>query len=143
MVDVTTHEYRHLSEMLEPGEKVVMEVVERRLGGAPLFGVAHTYITSSRILIIRRYFLNLHHSIKIIKYSEISDLQVECGLLFCKLHFAIKGEPSIENDEGGHKWLRGLLYKEAIRLINHVSKTETKKNIPVDVLGPKEKFQEE
>jgi hypothetical protein len=143
MIDTNTHEYRLLEEMLAPDEKVIMEVVERRIGGAPFFGVAHTYITNDRILIIRRYFMNVHHSIKVIKYSEISDLQIECGLVFCKIHFAIKGEPTTENDEGGHKWLRGLWYKEAIRLINHVNKVDVKKPISLDVVGSKEGDTEE
>lgn len=135
VINKNTREYQLLNSMLTPGEEVNIEVTERRLGGANFLGVAHAYLTSSRIIIIRRYVFSVHKSIKVIKYAEVSDLQIECGLLFCKIHFAVKGEPTTESEESGHKWLMGLRNSEAIRLINHMNQIEVKNALPVTVLN--------
>jgi hypothetical protein len=119
-----TREYRILSELLEPDEVVGVELVERRLGGAKWLGTAHAYATNHRVIIIRRYVLGLHNSLKIIKYSDITEVKLERGLFYCKIHFSLQGE-SNESEES-KKWFMGLIYPEALKMIRHIDRLQAK-----------------
>lgn len=124
MVRTNTREYKILRELLSPSEVPSVEIVERRLGGAKLFGTAHAYATNKRIIIIRRYIFGVHKSLKIIKYSDITEIKIERGLVFCRLHFTLHGEQP--DSEDSHKWFMGVKYKEALEIIQHINKIEEK-----------------
>ena len=119
MVREDTKEFQILKELLD-NERVNIEVVERRLGGAKLFGTAHAYALERRIIIIRRYVLGFRKSIKILKYSDITEVNMERGLIYCKVHFALQGEHP--ESEESRKWLLGLTYDEGLELVRFVSK---------------------
>jgi hypothetical protein len=123
-VQENTKQYQILKELLEENEKVGVEVVERRLGGAKWFGVAHAYATNGRIIIVRRYVFGLRKSLKIIKFPDITEVNIDRGILFCRVHFALVGEhPESEADR---KWLLGLKYKEALEIVRFVDKMGAK-----------------
>ena len=127
LVNENTKEYEILKELLEGSEKPGVEVVERRLGGAKLFGVAHAYATNSRIIIIRRYIFGLRKSLKILKYSDIADVNIERGIVFCKVHFALIGEH--QEGEDSRKWLLGLKYAEALEMVKFVNRMGAKATV--------------
>lgn len=120
-----TKEYGDLKELLEDNEKPSFEVVERRLGGGKWFGVAHAYATNYRIIVIRIYVLGLRKSLKIIKYSDIQQVEMERGVIYCKIHFALQGE--MEGSEGDRKWIMGLKYSEALEIVKFINRM-TKRN---------------
>jgi hypothetical protein len=124
LIKENTKEYEILKELIDDNERPGFEVVERRRGGARWFGVAHAYATNYRIIIIRRYILGFRKSIKIIKYSDISEVNVERGILFCKVHFSIIGEH--EDSSSNRKWILGLKYDEALGIMKFVNKMSAK-----------------
>ncbi|MDE1865153.1 MAG: PH domain-containing protein [Candidatus Micrarchaeota archaeon] len=115
-----TKEYKMLMELLEGNEKPGMEVAETRLGGGKWFGVAHAYATNSRIIIIRIYTLGVRTSLKMINYKDITEVKVERGLRYCRIHFALQGEAH-ETDENA-KWFNGLRYNEAVELLKFMNR---------------------
>ena len=121
MVKENTKEYQILKELLDENEKAGVEVIERRLGGAKWFGVAHAYATNYRIIVIRRYIFGIRKSLKIIKYVDIAEVNVERGIMFCKVHFALVGE-----HEEPRKWMVGLKYQEALELMKFINKMSVK-----------------
>jgi hypothetical protein len=127
LIDEKTKEHAILRELLEENEKPGVEVVERRLGGAKLFGVAHAYATNSRIIIIRRYVLGLRKSLKILKYKDIADVNIERGIMFCKVHFALIGEH--QESEDSRKWLVGLKYPEVLEMVKFVNRMGAKATV--------------
>ena len=131
MIRRSTREYLILKELLEPSEVVGVELVERRLGGAKWLGTAHAYATDHRIIIIRRYVLGLHKSLKIIKYADITEVKVERGLLYCRIHFALVGET--EEYGQSKKWFLGIKYKEALEIIRYIDRMQAK---PVTISRP-------
>jgi hypothetical protein len=127
LVRENTKEYAILKELLEGNEKASVEVVERRLGGAKLFGVAHAYATNGRIIIVRRYIFGLRRSLKIINFSDITEVNIDRGILFCKVHFALVGE--YPKNESERKWLLGLKYGEALEIVKFVNRMGAKATI--------------
>jgi hypothetical protein len=125
MTRLTTKEYKVIAGLLEDGEEIGMELVERFFGGAELMRKAHLYATNKRILIVKRSLLGFHNSIKIIKYHEIKDVQLERGTRYCKVHFALTGESTYGNDEQ-KKWICGLTYEESAALLKYMDKTQEK-----------------
>jgi hypothetical protein len=119
MVREDTRQYAMLKELLENDEKPRMELVERRLGGGKWFGVAHAYATNNRIIIIRIYTLGFRTSLKILNYKDITEVKVERGIFYCKIHFALQGEAH-ESDENA-KWFNGVEYHEAIKLLKFMN----------------------
>lgn len=122
-----TKEYDVMKELLEGEESPGVEMVERRLGGAKWFGIAHAYATNHRIIIVRIYPLGLRTSIKIIKYKDIIEVKVERGVYYCKIHFALQGEGQ-ENDDS-KKWFLGLKYGEAVELIKFINRMGVKPQV--------------
>lgn len=102
----------------------MLEVVEHRIGGWRIFEPAHAYATNKRIIIVRRHLLGIHRSLKTIGYEHITEVIVEKGIIFCKVHFSLIGE-SVETAEG-IKWISGLSYKDALDLVRFVNKTKEK-----------------
>lgn len=123
MINENTKEYAILKDLLEEGEKMQVEVVERRRGGAKWFGVAHAYATDERIIVIRIYVLGLKKSVKIIKCSDIMQTEIERGLFYSKVHFSLQGE----QDGDSRKWIVGLTYAEALLLAKYKNKSSTHK----------------
>lgn len=121
MIRTNTEEYKLLSNLLAEGESVGVEVKERKYGFGYLSGEAHVYATSSRLIIVKRQPVSFHNAIKIIRYEDIADVQLERGPLFASVHFDLLGEQTLES-RGGVKWIDGLLYAEAVQLVNYVNK---------------------
>ena len=119
-----TKEYEVMKELLEGNETPGVEMVERRRGGAKWLGIAHAYATNHRIIIVRIYPLGLRTSIKIIRYRDITEVKVERGLFFCKIHFALQGESQEADD--AKKWFMGLRYHEAVELIKFINRMGAK-----------------
>ena len=122
MADAVTKEYSIMKDMLGSGETVELEVVEHRLGGARLFEPAHVFATNYSVIVVRRNLFGFHSDYKIIKYESITDVKLERGLMFCRIHFSLLGEQ--EDDESAQKWLVGLKYKDALQLIHIVDRME-------------------
>ncbi|MDE1874295.1 MAG: PH domain-containing protein [Candidatus Micrarchaeota archaeon] len=111
-------EYEILESLLTQNESVMVHVAERRLGGARLLEPAHAFATNKRIIIIRRGVLGFHHDFKIISYSNITEIILEHGIRYSRVHFTLQGEAASEEQK---KWLIGLDYKEALELIKFVN----------------------
>jgi hypothetical protein len=124
LIAENTKEYLILRDLLEDNEKPEIELVERRLGGARWFGVAHVYATTFRIIVIRRYIFDLRRSLKIIKYADITETNVERGMVYCKVHFALQGHQ--EEYDNRVKWIVGLKYDEVVALTKFVNKDSRK-----------------
>ncbi len=119
-----TKEYTVMKELLEGSETPGVEMVERRRGGAKWLGIAHAYATNQRIIIVRVYPLGLRTSIKIIRYRDITEVKVERGLFYCKIHFALQGEG--QEGDSSKKWFLGLRYPEAVELIKFINRMGAK-----------------
>lgn len=115
-----TKQYKTLKELLGENERATVELVERRFGGAKWFGVAHAYATQNRIIIVRIYSLGIRTSIKILLYRDITEVKVERGLKYCKLHFALQGEGQEADDNA--KWFVGVKYPEVVELLRFINK---------------------
>lgn len=118
MVNKSGRVYEILNSLLEEGETVNSHIVERRLGGARMLEPANLFAMNRRILIIRGGVLRFHQDFKMINYGNITEVIVEHGILFSKLHFTLQGEAS---NPGEKKWLVGLRYKEALALVKFVN----------------------
>jgi len=130
LVDTGTKEYAMVKDMLGDGETVELETVEHRLGGARFFDPAHVFATNRGIMIIRSGAFGLHRNYKIIRYESITEVKLDRGPMFCKVHFSLQGEQ--ENDTDKQKWLVGIKYKDALDLIHLVNRMEQK---PVQEIG--------
>lgn len=119
-VKVGTREHQVMKGLLEDKEAPGLEIVERRRGGAKWFGIAHAYATNHRIIIVRIYPLGFRTSIKIIRYRDITEVKMERGLYYCKIHFALQGESQEADD--AKKWFLGLKYGEAVELIKFINR---------------------
>ena len=119
-----TKEYKIMKELLEGNEAPGMEIVERRMGGAKWFGIAHAYATNQRIIIVRIYPFGFRTSLKIIKYKDIMEVKVERGIRFCKVHFALTGE--VQEADAAKKWFLGIKYHEAVELIKFINRMGVK-----------------
>jgi len=120
LVDTNTKEYAMLKAILGEDETVDLEIIEHRLGGARLLEPAHAFATNQGIIIIRKGVLGFHRDFKIIRYDAITEVRLERGPLFCKMHFSLQGEQS--ESEDSQKWLVGLRYNDAIELTQFVNK---------------------
>jgi hypothetical protein len=114
-----------VKDLMGSDEKVELEVVEHRLGGARFFDPAHAFATTNQIIIVRRGPLGIHRDYKIIRYESITQVKIERGPIFCKLHFNLLGEQE-SDDLNEMKWLVGLKYKDALALIHIVNSMEEK-----------------
>ena len=124
MIDEKSREYQILKSLLTENEKVGVEVVERRLGGAPLLHPLHAYATNQRIIIIKGGIIfGIHQDFKVINYKNITEIKLERGIKFCRLHFSLEGEMQ---EGGATKWLVGLRYKDALEMIRFVNEMEAK-----------------
>jgi hypothetical protein len=110
--------YEILKSLLENDETVSYHLAERRLGGARIFEPAHVFTTNKKIIIIRGGILHIHQDFKIINYGNITEIVLENGILFSRLHFTLQGESTDPNEK---KWLVGLKYKEALELVRFVN----------------------
>jgi len=124
LVDMNTGEYAMVKELLGQDETVQLETIEHRLGGASLFHPAHVFATNYGIIIVRRNILGFHSDYKIIRYDSITDVKIDRGPLFCRIHFSLLGEQ--EDSESDMKWIVGLPYKDALDLVHLVNKMEQK-----------------
>ncbi len=122
MVREKTREYAILKDLLGADEKVVLEVVEHRLGGGRWIGPVHAYATNKRIIMIRRHIVGIHKTVKMIRYDHITEVRVERGIIFGRIHFSLIGEH--EEREGNLKWLVGLTYKDSVALVNLANKMQ-------------------
>jgi hypothetical protein len=121
-------EGRILRELLANGEKVGIEIHERKLGGGRMLEPAYVYATNHRLIIIRRYVLGFHNSIKIIKYNHITEIKMERGMAYCKIHFSLIGEQAERSEQ--LKWVDGLKSDDALRLIEYINRIQ---ETPVDI----------
>ncbi len=119
-----SREYGAIRELLAEGETVGIEISESRLGGGRLLAPAHAFATDQRILIIRRDAFGLKNSIKIIHYEHITEIKMERGMSFCRLHFSLIGEQMDSTEDA--KWISGLYYPDALRLIQFINKRHMK-----------------
>ena len=90
-----------------------------------MFEPANVFATDRRIIIIRGGILRVHQDFKIISYGNITEIVLEHGFVFSKLHFTLQGEPS---DPEEKKWLVGLRYEEALDLVRFVNKIISSKH---------------
>ncbi len=123
MPEHTGREQEILQSLLTQGESVGVHIVERRLGGARILEPAHAFATNKRIIIIRRGIFSFHQDFKIINYSNITEIILEHGIRYSKLHFTLQGEASNTAEK---KWLVGLEYREALELVKYVNSMEEK-----------------
>lgn len=123
MVDTGTGQYAMVKDMLTEGETVQLEVTEHRLGGARFLEPAHAFATSRQIIIVRMGVFGLHKDYKIIRYESITEVKLERGLMFARVHFSLQGEQEAEPN-GGMKWLVGLKYSDALSLLHLVNNME-------------------
>ena len=121
-------ESKILRELLLKDEKVGMTIHERKLGGGRFFEPAYVFATNHRLIIIRRYLLGIHNSIKIIKYNHITEIKVERGIWYCKLHFSLIGEQAETAEQ--LKWVDGLTSGDALALVEYINKIQ---ETPVDI----------
>ncbi len=105
--------------VLIPRETPKIEIVEHRLGGGKLLAPAHIYATDSRIIIIRNSIIGNYRKIKMINYDKITEVKLDRGFYFCRLHFGIQGE-EMEIDES-KTWVYGLNYNEAMNFVRFVN----------------------
>lgn len=124
MVNEKSKQYAILRDVLTSNEKVYLELVESRLGGARMLAPAHAYATDQGVVVIRRYPGGVRRSIKIMKYNHITEIRVERGIIFCKIHFSLIGEQA-EREEN-LKWIVGLWYKKALELVRFINKIHEK-----------------
>lgn len=110
--------YEIFESLLESGETVKYHLVERRLGGARMLEPSNVFATDRRIIIIRGGILRVHQDFKIIGYDNITEIILENGIFFSRLHFTLQGESA---DPSNKKWLVGLNYKEALELVKFVN----------------------
>lgn len=123
MVDTGTEHYAMVRDMLSSDETVELEVVEHRLGGAKLFDPAHAFATNHQIIIVRRSPFGFRKDYKIIRYESITEVKLERGIMFARVHFSLQGEQEAEPN-GGMKWLVGLKPSDALNLLHFVNKME-------------------
>ncbi len=121
---VSSGEYIIIKELLAEGESVGIEISESRLGGGRIFAPAHAFATEQRIIIVRNDFLGFKNSVKIIRYEHITEIKMERGMGYCRLHFSLIGE-QVESAED-MKWISGLRYSDALSLIQFVNKRHFK-----------------
>ena len=114
-----------VKDLLGDDETVQLEVIEHRLGGAKFLDPAHAFATSRQIIVVRRGLFGLHRDYKIIRYESITEVKLERGPMFARIHFSLQGEQEVE-DNGRAKWLVGLKYSDALELVHLVSRMEQK-----------------
>lgn len=113
-----------IRELLADGESVGIEIRESRLGGGRLLAPAHVFATEHRIIIVRRDALGIRNSIKIIRYEHITEIKIERGMSFCRLHFSLIGEQAESAED--MKWVSGLYYHDALKLIQFINRRHFK-----------------
>ena len=123
-----TKQYKILKELLAKNEQVGVEIREHKLGGGRLLEPAHVYATNQRLIIIRRYILGINQSMKIIKYNHITEVRVERGMRYCRIHFSLIGEQQEKSEN--LKWVNGLKSDEALKLIQYINKIQ---ELPVEM----------
>jgi hypothetical protein len=113
-----------LATLIGANEKVEIEAIEHRLGGARFFEPAHAFATSYRMIIIRGGIFKFQQGFKIISYQNITEIKVERDFLFgfSKVHFSLQGETL----EDSKKWLVGIKYAEAVNLVRFVNEMKQK-----------------
>ena len=121
---ITSREYTSIRELLADGESVGIEIAESRIGGGGFLAPAHAFATEQRIIIVRRDLLAFKNSVKILKYEHITEIKMERGVRFCRLHFSLVGEQAESSED--LKWISGLYYADALKLIQFVNKRSTK-----------------
>ena len=126
-----TNEAAVLKGLLEADEHVNIEIVEHRLGGARWLWPVHAYATNNRIIMIRRHLIR-SHTIRILKYVHITEIVVEGGIFFSKIHLSLVGE---QPDSKEHqKWMVGITSKDAAAFIKSINSVQEK---PVSGAGIK------
>ena len=125
MVDTKTGQYAMAKDVLSDDETIELEVVEHRLGGARFFEPAHAFATNHKIIIVRKGIFGFHKDYKIIRYESITEVKLERGPMFARVHFSLQGEQEA-NEGGGMKWLIGLRYSDALALLHIVNQMEEK-----------------
>ncbi len=124
MADAVAKDYPMVKDLLGEGETVELEIVEHRLGGAKMLSPAHIFGTNYGIIVIRKSAMGLHTDYKIMKYGSITDVKLERGPMFCRIHFSMEGEQ--EDLADPQKWLVGIKYADALDLIHLVNRMEQK-----------------
>lgn len=112
-----------LNEVLASGETVEYSIAESRIGGEKLFSPAVVICTQKRVIITRMSPFRFHSSYKIINYKNIVETKLERGLIFSRIHFALRGS-QVEEEEY-RKWVSGLTRGEALELLHFVEKKRT------------------
>ncbi len=129
MVNTNTREYKVLQTVLAPDEKVGVEIFEHKLGGAQFLSPAHVYATDRRIIIIRDSAVKNYRKIKIINYNRITEVKLDRGFHYCKLHFGIQGE-EVEKDES-KTWVYGINYEEGMNFIRYINQFDVKPSVDI------------
>ncbi len=117
-------EYAILDDLLAEGEEVGMEIREHRLGGGRILAPAHAFATDRRIIIVRCDIFGMSHSVKMIRYEHITEVKMERGMGYCRLHFSLIGEQ--QESQENIKWITGIYYKDAIMLIQFINGVHAK-----------------
>ncbi len=113
-----------VSDLLSAGEVVGIEIREHRLGGGRLLAPAHAFATDQRIIIIRSDVFGISKSIKMLRYEHITEVKIERGMTFCRLHFSLIGEQ--QESQENVKWITGIHYKDALMLMQFINKIHAK-----------------
>ena len=100
-----------IRDILNPDERVEAAITEHRLASPKPFATATIYCTNERIIIVRRHFLGMGRSYKILHYNSISHITVERGMRYSKIHLGISGEAP-ESGEEWKRWVWGLDQRE-------------------------------
>jgi hypothetical protein len=130
-------EHQILTTLLTNNEKVGIEVVEHRLGGARFFEPAHAFATDYRVIVIRGGIFRFQEDFKIIDYQNITEIKVTRDFLFgfSKVHFSLQGE----SEEDSLKWLVGIKYSDAVNLVKFVNEMKQKPYEPKPPSNQQEK----
>ena len=123
-----TKEYQILKEFLAGDEKPSIEIIEHRLGGGWMLAPAHVYATRDRIVIIRAHMVGIYRKVKVIKYDKVSEIRLDRGMHFYKLHFGIIGEAQETDDK--RAWIYGLTHQDAMELVHFLNNMNVK--VPIE-----------
>ncbi len=115
---------------MQCAEQVGLEIVEHRLGGARWLWPVHAYATDRRIIMIRCHLLR-RHTIKMMRYDHITEVEIEKGILFCQIHLSLIGEHADHLE--APKWLVDISHRNAVAFALFINSIQEKKASAIDI----------
>lgn len=116
---------RYVHALLAPDEEIELVVPEVRMWYVgSVIAPAVIFATNKRILITRRDVFHVNKSYKIIKYSNITSINMEHGIKYCSVNFGVYGDET--GSSGRKKWVSGIKYQDAEALVKFVDNESSK-----------------